>query len=402
LNHTNDTIIIKTQAALDETWKFISLPQNSYIEAKVISINSELVLGITDLVKTVSLQAKNSVGNNIVYYLNDQTIKISQHYGLTKMLDIYLLKDTLRRDTTAYFLAGKTTPSIGIQPFSIGDVYNLEVGDIFHYKGCVSFNGNQDHKYEIRRILSKTVSVNRDTLIYQIEDCMVDSLPHPPPNIIRTFDTITVKYFLSSLSWEDIILQKLPMEFYNDNMSASMYTLVLKYNGRPEHSRRTRKWIYNFDSCWSNYNAYSYVIYRYSPGLGQTYHYYRNYDMSALTVITDSLVYFQRGSEAWGIPVSTNCNTLVGVESIFKSAEKVLKVVPNPIGEYAEVIIPGLRSGEQATLELYNNLGQGIMKENITYSPYILRRYNFPPGMYLIMVMSADGRIIGRIKIVFR
>ncbi|MCX6268713.1 MAG: hypothetical protein NTW16_15400 [Bacteroidetes bacterium] len=74
-NRYQDSIFINTQATLNQTWKFCSLPSNSYIQAQVTSIITDSVLGATDQVKVITFQAKNS-GNNL--YISR---KIFAEYG---------------------------------------------------------------------------------------------------------------------------------------------------------------------------------------------------------------------------------------------------------------------------------------------------------------------------------
>jgi len=60
LNINSDSICIQTQANLNDTWHLFELSGGDYIQAKVISIANENFIGLTDSVKTLSLQAKNS------------------------------------------------------------------------------------------------------------------------------------------------------------------------------------------------------------------------------------------------------------------------------------------------------------------------------------------------------
>jgi hypothetical protein len=401
-NRTHDTLTLKTQASLNETWKFAGLPQNGKLEAKVTSLGSENILGLTDMVKTISLQAKNSLGNDIPYYLNQQTIKVSQHYGLLKMPDTYRVMDTLWNDTTSYFLAGKTIPAIGIQPLTWQAIYSYEVGDEFHYKGATIFNGQHDHQYRIQRILSKELSVTADTLTYQVENCFLDSLPQPPPNITKTFDTLTYRYIFSTMNQSGYYLG-LPLEFYKDYSwedVVSGFSGKLNFNGLFEYSSRTDTYKYLNSGCWLEFSALMFQISRFATGLGKTYNYHYNYDMGSWTVLCDSLVYFQKGSETWGTPVSNSCNTLVGTTDLI-TTDNSIKAIPNPAFNYIDVSIPGLIRGSTATILLYDGMGRQLLNVKVASSCYRLSRQNLPPGIYYLIVNSNDNRSSGSLKIIF-
>ena len=136
-NRYNDTLKLKTQATLNETWKFCQLTGGSYIQASVTNIINDSVLGQPDQVKIITFQAKNSGNVNISHQMNGQIIHLSKHYGLTRFFDVFSIPDNI----FIYELAGKASPPIGIQDFGWRDVYNYNVGDIFHYLGNGSSSG---------------------------------------------------------------------------------------------------------------------------------------------------------------------------------------------------------------------------------------------------------------------
>ncbi len=73
-NNNNDSIRVNTQASLTASWKIFDLPNNEYLQATVTSIQTDSLLGLTDLVKSISLQAKNSSNQNIPHPFNGKTI----------------------------------------------------------------------------------------------------------------------------------------------------------------------------------------------------------------------------------------------------------------------------------------------------------------------------------------
>ena len=400
-NFNLDTVMIKSQASLNQSWKFLSLPGNRRIEATVISLGADSIFGTTDPVKVISLQAKNSAGVNIPYYLNQVTIRLSQHYGLLKMIDVCSVGDTLSNDTTSLYLAGKSSPALGIQPFGWADVYNFDVGDIFHYQGYQRYNNMGPQWNEIKRIIGKTISANNDTLKYQVEYCRIKWFPNPPPNTETLFDTIIETYVLSVLNLDDTSLSRLPSEFHSSDLwgmkRASSYQRALNYNGRPEQEICNTEFV-NYDTCWAYQFEGSYPYVYFAPGLGQSNFLYYGYDIGVYSN-AETLVYFKKGNETWGTPVSTDCHTLVGVEPAPSSAERKIRIVPNPFSNRTEIEIPWLQGGEDADLTVYNDMGRKIFHQKITSSPYVFMRTNLPSGVYLLVVSSQNGRIIQTVKL---
>jgi hypothetical protein len=64
-NKENDTIYIKTNALLNESWKMFTFSNGNYVQATISSKALETIIGLSDSVKTISLQVKNSSGTNI-------------------------------------------------------------------------------------------------------------------------------------------------------------------------------------------------------------------------------------------------------------------------------------------------------------------------------------------------
>ncbi|HZX62813.1 MAG TPA: hypothetical protein VFE66_06340 [Bacteroidales bacterium] len=208
-NRFGDTIKINSQASLNQSWKFCIMPGNAYIEAKVTSITQDSVLGLIDPVKMITFQAKDDANNNIAHNLNQKSIKLSQHYGLSKMLDVYSIPD----DTTFFVIAGKTIPVLGIQDLTWQEIYNFDVGDVFHY--TLSSNGGGIRT--IKKVLSKTTFGN-DSITYTMEHCekIFEGIP---PYYETVHDTINVTYSFASTP-DNILLSRLPDEFFSYNNSS--------------------------------------------------------------------------------------------------------------------------------------------------------------------------------------
>ncbi len=402
-NKMNDTIKLNTQAALNESWRFCSLPDSSavpedgYLQATVTAIMMDSVAGTTDMVKVITLQAKDGLNLNIPCIFNQKTIRLSQHYGLSKFYDLYWIPF----DTLSLALAGKTSPPIGAQPFTWADVYNFNVGDVFHYAGHHSYGSAAVSWKSISRILGKTVYGNMDSVHYQVEMCKKTWYPQPPPNTATLHDTVIESHDFIQLSG-DLTLSLLPDEFSTTGFVAR--SVKRKYSDY--HHRQAQifdisgYYYYGSDSCYSDpFEAWG-PVYWYVPGLGLTNNMYSFADIT-IEAYSNDLVYFKKGEETWGTPVSTDCSTLVGFEDKDFASEPAIEVFPNPAGSETRVRLVNARQDENFHYGLYNCSGMKVQEGAFAVGQFILHRNNLPAGLYLLIITGRDGRIAGKMKINF-
>ena len=400
-NKKNDTIKINTLASLNETWKYCKLPDNRYIEAKVTEIRTDSLLGLTDQVKIISFQSKDAANNNITGLFNQKHIKLSQHYGLSEIYDIYWTP----ADTIHYILAGKTNPAIGVQPFIWQDVYNFDVGDEFHYKGF--WEGLYLHSLGpswsiINKILEKTVYGIYDSVAYKIEFCKNEWFPTPPPNIWTSYDTVNVTYNFDRLA-NNLTPQRLPDEFHGytpgTSYAPSYARMISDCHGRPVQIFCVYYYLYNSSThCYSPDNVYYY--YHYAPGLGECTYSFWNWVDSFHE--EQDLVYYKKGTETWGTPVATDCNALVPVPSMTAAQKTVVRIIPNPIETNGTIIVENYFPGDPLQLIIYDFVGRKVAEIIIKSASTELPNENLSSGLYFFTLSGRSGSIIEKGKILIR
>ncbi|MDP2424640.1 MAG: hypothetical protein Q8M23_09875, partial [Bacteroidales bacterium] len=121
-NSNNDTIHIKTNAALNESWIAYQIPGSITITAKVTGHGVQTFLGLQDSVKTIGFQVYNQAMLPITHLLNSKTIKLSKHYGLLRTLNFLHFPDLIFGINGVWSeylqesdLAGLSQPMLGIQ-----------------------------------------------------------------------------------------------------------------------------------------------------------------------------------------------------------------------------------------------------------------------------------------------
>jgi hypothetical protein len=238
----------------------------------------------------------------------------------------------------------------GQDTLTIGEVYDYEPGDQFHYnEHYQEFYGS--YFFEIRNveIINKYYSVNNDTVYYVLTVSQMDSTSEEPywNNHFLT-DTIPITHLL-----------EYPYEI------DSIYTDPLLYNGRTINRRLDEFDDGSYIDLWVR-------------GCGLAYHYY--FSWYAQVYHVDELVYYNKNGEEWGTPlIVTGFNEIRKISSL-------INIFPNPAASFITLTAPGDLPVEEVII--YNHLGQKFLTakpENNTVDVSGLKA-----GMYMIEVKTKD------------
>ena len=378
-NHSGDTIIIQTQAGLNHSWTMMHLQSGNYLEAKVTGIATESFVGVSDQVKTISCQAKNSTGGNISHPFNYCVIKLSQHYGLVGFFDVFSSPETLEPVT----LSGKQSPAIGVQYASATSLFDFEIGDEFHYSGFIKnyiLTGGLTEWTEIKTIIGKTLYI--DSAVYISERCRRETRTENP-FYISIHDTVIDKYIFT-----DPFYSSLPDEFLHNQSvwyGIPSCEALDGFNGR--NVKVLWPWaIAGGPNCWTFGGDGDLYTENYTDGLGKTY-FHHKMTVQMYTEEQNELVYFHKGNEIWGTPVATDCNTLVGLEHQATSSLTHLGIAPNPAKSYLTIDL-AIESVLIRELKIYDILGKQMAV--IAISPLEnqinLNVFSWPRGVYVIKI----------------
>jgi hypothetical protein len=410
-NTYNDTIMLNSQASLNETWRFCNLPNNGYIQAKVSAIGNETVLGLTDQVKTITFQAKNSSSADIPHVLNQHYIKLSRHYGLSLMLDVFWIP----RDTLVYVLAGKTVPETGLQDLTWQQIYDYNIGDEFHYSGGEYHPINYpdmyvNYSYDIYQVLGKT-SFGNDSVKYVMEYCHKDTTWFSGL-VTKTHDTITVSYNFAQLATSNSYwFSKLPQEFFNQDNVAFDYKQNFELDGRQNKFFKTGAYMTTplFPGCWGyNVQPDCFTIFlsenKYTDGLGHSH--YQDDCFNSMTGAHihskwNNLVYFTKGSETWGNPVATDCWVLTSVDGpATREKPSAIHVVPNPVETVSKIWLDSDGEDEEMHFLLTDYLGKDIARFKTVSQPCFFNSEGMPAGIFVLSVFDCNGLLKGRTKLI--
>jgi len=398
-NEPGDTVKINSQASLNQSWKFCMLPGNAYIEARVTSVVPDSVLGLTDQVKVITFQAKDAANNNIAHNLNQKSIRLSQHYGLSKMLDVY----SIPNDTNFLTLAGKTIPPLGIQDLTWQDIYNFEVGDVFNYVASAPTQGWAT----ITKVLSKT-SYGNDSVVYTEEICQVYHYA-TYPWYSTSHDTITEKDIFTINPTNSWISYPPGIFACRGYIAAHSYAFCINSSqNRRQKSVTFDAYVFTGgwygDTCWrySNGSIYPRSTGVYTEGLGKVETYWYDNTGNWPQQMEEDLVYYKKGSETWGTPVATDCFMLVGISPAAVQNGITIRIIPNPVETKAELQINNAAKNDNYYFILRDILGRVVLQRSLDSNPYLLTRDGLPEGLYFLSVYNKNGILQAQAKLIFK
>ncbi len=180
-NLFHDTVVIKTQANVGDSWIFYDDTTAQYYRATIISSDTLTILGALDSVKTINITAYNSSGPMSADLSNDLKIVLSKNHGFYQAIDLFTFpyhepnppdythiwnRFDYFLDMSTFFhitstlqanLQYKLTPFVN--PTYV-QLYDWNVGDVFEFSRCEytkPSTGLYPYQYYLDTIISKTI-----------------------------------------------------------------------------------------------------------------------------------------------------------------------------------------------------------------------------------------------------
>lgn len=389
-NKNNDTICIETLAELNNTWRFYKFENGDNIEAKVTNLETLTFLEITDSVKTISFQLKDSLGNNLQSSLNDIELVLSKNFGLINTIDFYefpydgSIENHIYPFYETYNLVGASTISAGYKNITAYDIFNYEIGDEFHiehiYKMCCAYNSCdticETKTSTIKKVLNKESS--NDTLKYTYERYKATGsyINGVFQNAGGVKDTVVEEINLAQYSQ----LDSLPMIYYRrDFMYHNDLTINYSNINSKVHCNNIFFIKYEYDTCYQmgccidpEYCEYFY------KGCGGPY-----YTAAFMDYHSNWLVYYKKGNNEWGTPYDKDSLLTVGINN-YKINSFNVKAFPNPVNNTTLNI--EVNTNEECYFILYDLLGKEVLKKDFSKDSKINTK-NLK-GMFLYCIVN--------------
>jgi agmatine deiminase len=383
LNYNNDSIIIRTTAEEGETWVLFENDE-LIITGEIISHQPEDILGQTDSVKTIKLEAYNSQMESIDHNISGLQLKLSKKHGLIQTINFLSFPDSssgMEENHSSYELIGIANPDLGVQNLTWMDVHDFEPGDEIHVVS-LEYNGLMETYKDITK---------KSIFRYLIRVNMQDSVYYAIERIIRKEQRWATGGSLTITHIHDTITSLIKPWDYFDIMAGdpviqgetiTTHNQVTLENGRiiknPDHE------IYFYSSvfdCWeySHIDGCSPYDSFYYKGLAGPY-----YDCDDdISTSYRQLVYYKKGDETWGTP-------LIITSADEPEREAQVNVYPNPAGNSFHISLHPEKL--PVVFELVDVSGRVVLRKNLESTLESADVSSLSRGFYLYRITGKSGK----------
>ncbi len=403
-NLWKDSVVIKTQANIGDSWTFYHDTTTLYYVATLTSIDTLTVLGVVDSVKTILITAHNPAGIVVADPVDSFQIVLSKNHGFVKVFDLYTFPyhapDSAYRQGLDYYLdyvlsfssaptkANSVFSLIAFVNPSIQDLYGWDVGDVYEYSSCNDYFEHYGAScYPVEYYYLDTVtavstsasgtnySINSQVSTY-IAPWPVNPLSWPAgPFIYSSAENVGALNCDSSLLIDTV---EMPEEYNN----ANLYSIVP--DDTTYCATGTLYSVLGFGTSGSINGVLYFPIFEnfvgptnYKYPLGLLNHYASGAGTDGFLVDSKNLIYYEHDGHTCGnrfIPPTSVNNINVPAETI--------TISPNPAT--SELTISS--SDKIASVSIYNLLGQTIYNNQYNSKSVQVNVASLPPGVYFVKV----------------
>ena len=270
-----------------------------------------------------------------------------------------------------------STNGFSQQILKIGEVYDFDIGDEFHYKSNLGLPSGERLK-----VIEKSYSTNNDTVFYKFEYNNYTSTYYNDrdPHLQYSYRSGVTTASYTNLE-SSILANSCDCSYYLEN------DIFCKCDS-----------IISTSWCGLEINGYSatvgefepsYYVYTYGKGIGMTRE-YRQYGSSGGIVDVDKqLVYYKKVDKSCGEP------DLTSIPGKQVNPEPV-KIFPNPTNSVINVETADNSTG-YFTFELLNIQGKTMDHREIRGRSFQYDLSGFENGIYIVKIYNAENVSVSRI-----
>jgi len=411
-NLWHDTVVIKTQANIGDSWIFYSDTTSLFYEADLIGTDTMTILGSVDSIKRILITAHNALGIVTADPVDSFQILLSKNYGFAQIFDLFTFPyhgpDSAYATGLDYYLDN----SLGwVQEFSLipevfsihnnfnnsifkiislinptrQELYDWNIGDVYEYSTC---NGllqwptqfcNPVLAYYLDTITNKIVSVSNTQFYYS---GLLSNYSSPTSGFMissgGTYSTTTNNGTYTCGNSYLIDTSVMPEEYnqpyiYYYSPNDTSYCLESPLYGSNNSYIRGTQYQPPFEGIWST------VLNK--LGIGLVHNYSVGEDAGFLVTDQTLFYYYRNGS-----PCGTYGQLNLGVESFVKDDQ--FQIFPNPA---ADELTIKTTSTIPYTITLFNMLGQTVEAIQTTKQEQTINVANMPPGVYNVSIIDGGG-----------
>ncbi|NOQ71981.1 MAG: T9SS type A sorting domain-containing protein [Crocinitomix sp.] len=376
-NSALDTITIDTRADLGDSFTFYIFESGNTVEATVISLTEETILGSLDSVKTYEI---NSDEPGFIF--NMQEFKLGKASGLIELYPFYSFPYGYGPfEAEEYHLVGQLYPRLGITKPTHADVNDIEIGDVVNHISRRFFNGYGFTNTRRNTILAKAY-FEPDSVKYSLEVYLKHNYSgtseEDPGYTTYSLDTISSKTY--SVSDNFILPLLIPEKDYGGGETDMIFTLTYNESCGYKEFRDTRgtspliedeEVLGYFELPKKTWTNLSYSLdenyYSYIEDLGIA-----NYDSSRFrnTLMHNGVIC---GNSAF-----------LNIESVIEPVEFL--IYPNPTSDNLHI-----QSYEFFTYAIYNIEGKMILTGDNVQGELTIDTTPFQNGLYIIQLTTNNA-----------
>lgn len=394
-SYWNDSVIIKTQANVGDTWTFYSDTSMLYYKATVTAIDTMTVLSAADSVKYILITAHDTSGTVATDPVDSFTIILSKNHGFVQVFDLYTFPyhkpDSVFRAGLDFILDRSTAnytniqgsaplmPDANVSIFKLVNfiapndqqLYNWNTGDIIesaHTYGTAPIVGTSTTDFILDTVYAKVTS---GALInYTMGGTPYNCTHSEPCSLI----TNAGSYSISNGHYSIIDTSFMPEE-------TNFANYIFYYPQDASNCLVSPKYILvpaTYNSPVSLDFTWEYAIYK--MGVGKTYFYHFDDEPS---YETDNIVY----SNINGVPCGTPLDT---IPALIKTVSQnyILTLSPNPAHDVLNITC----TNDIHDLEIYNMYGEAIYKQKPGKKEAQVSITNLPNGIYMMRVNGSISK----------
>jgi hypothetical protein len=407
-NLWHDTIIIKTQANVGDSWIFYGDTTPLYYQANVTETDTMTISGSIDSIKRILITAHNSMGIVSTDPANNFEIILSKNNGFAKIFDLFTFPyhntDTVYTHFIDFFLdyiIPNTGPLIPTEANSIftltqlinptfEQLYQWNVGDIYEYATCDDYFEHYGTScMPVEHYVMDSIAVVTTTtsnVNYNFNGWISNYIsPWPVSTMYPSYGPFIYSNLHKSgvLSYDSTLLidtNLMPEEFHQSTIyyyfpnDTSYCTISPLYELQSNHELSGAQYIPPFES----YNAPS--IYKSPLGLLSSLSAYQD---GGGIVYAQKLIYYNRsGSECGSILIPPT-----SVKDINTDAHKIA-LFPSPA---ANDLTIRTTNTLPYTITIQNMIGQTVTTKHTTKEQETINVSNLPAGVYNVSITDESG-----------
>jgi hypothetical protein len=211
-NYKEDSIFINPNTDIGGMWPLFIFEDGSSIQATVTELTSQLILGVEDSIKVITLQHVDAQGLPVAGQWNGVQWKLSQNHGLVQVHSLYMfpiferleyynneiwqngwveMRSVEMIDSTLFSLSD-------FAPLTMGEMFNYEVG-AFYQTSSLRYNGGEEQPAYLSgfwdyHINSRTENGNQLSYGINNDTFMITDINLPFPNNNFPFQVTNSEY----------------------------------------------------------------------------------------------------------------------------------------------------------------------------------------------------------------